>query len=120
MRKSINQFLFWTPRTICILFAVFLSLFSLDVFSESYGLWETVLALFIHLVPVYIVIIVLIIAWRWEWVGAILFFTLALFYLIMTRDRAPWSTYLMISGPLVLVGVLFLINWVHREELRKR
>jgi hypothetical protein len=27
---------------------------------------------------------------------------------------------LIISGPLFLIGVLFLINWVYRTELRTR
>lgn len=120
MNKNSKRLLFWTPRTICVFFAMFLSLFSLDVFSESYGLWETISALLIHLVPVYIVVFVLIIAWRWEWIGAILFIALALFYLIFAWGRFHWSTYLAISGPLVFLGILFLINWLYREQLRTR
>jgi hypothetical protein len=47
-----------------ILFAMFLSVFSLDVFSEANGFGETILALLMHLIPVDIVVIVLVIAWR--------------------------------------------------------
>jgi hypothetical protein len=120
MNMGIKRVLFWTPRVLCILFAIFLSLFSLDVFSEGYGFWETILALLIHLVPVYIVVIALVIAWRWEWVGASLFITLALFYLVWSWGRFHWSTFLGISGPLVLLGVLFLFNWIYKEQLRTR
>ncbi len=120
MNTSIKRVLFWTPRVLCILFAMFLSLFALDVFGEGHGFWETILALLIHLVPVYIVIIVLVIAWRWEWIGAILFIALALFYIVWGWGRFHWSAYLGISGPLVLIGVLFLINWVYKGELRTR
>ena len=120
MNTSIKLVLFWTPRVLCILFAMFLSLFAFDVFSEGYGFWQTILALLIHLVPVYIVVIALVIAWRWEWVGAILFITLALFYLVWSWGRFHWSAYLGISGPLVLLGVLFLFNWIYRAQLRTR
>ncbi len=120
MNTSTKRLLFWTPRVLCILFAMFLSLFALDVFSEGYGFGETILALLIHLVPVYIVVIVLVIAWRWEWVGAILFIAMALFYLVWTGGRFHWSAYLGIPGPLVLIGVLFLFNWIYREQLRTR
>jgi len=99
---------------------MFLSLFALDVFSEGYGFWETILALLIHLVPVYIVVIVLVIAWRWEWVGAIIFIVLALFYLVWSWERFHWNAYLVISGPLVLLGVLFLFNWIYKAQLRTR
>jgi hypothetical protein len=99
---------------------MFLSLFALDVFSEGYGFWEAILALLIHLIPVYIVVIALGIAWRWEWVGAILFIALALFYLVWSWERFHWSAYLAISGPLVLIGVLFLFNWIYRAQMRTR
>ena len=120
MNSGAKRVLFWIPRILCILFAIFLSVFALDVFSEGYGFWETILALLIHLVPVYIVIIVLVIAWRWEWVGAILFIALALLYLVWSRGRFHWSVYLVISGTLALVGVLFLFNWIYRSQLRTR
>ncbi len=120
MNTSTKRLLFWTPRVLCILFAMFLSLFALDVFSEGYGFWETILALLIHLVPVYIVVIALVIAWRWEWVGAILFIASALFYLVWSWGRFHWSAYLGISGPLVLLGLLFLFNWIYRAQLRTR
>ena len=125
---------------------MFSSLFGLDVFSEGCDFFQTIIALLLHLVPTFIVVIALVIAWRWEWVGAILFVALALFYLrgvevwwdmtkppgtrpirvlldnylVWSWGRFPWITYLTISGPLFLVGALFLINWVYRAELRNR
>lgn len=120
MNRTTKQVLFWAPRVLCILFAIFLSLFALDVFGEGYGFWETILALLIHLVPVYLVVIALVIAWRWEWVGAILFAGLALSYVFLVWGQEHWSAYLAISGPLVLIGVLFLLNWRYRTQLRTR
>jgi hypothetical protein len=120
MNMSTKRVLFWTPRVLGILFAIFLSMFALDVFSEDYGLWQTIGALLIHLVPTYLVVIVLVIAWRWEWVGAILFIALAVFYVVWAWARFPLVAYLSISGPLILVGVLFLFNWIYRAQLRTR
>jgi hypothetical protein len=99
---------------------MFLSLFALDVFSEDTGFWEKILALLIHLVPVYIVVIVLVIAWRREWIGAILFLGLALFYLFQAWGQEHWGAILGISGPLTLIGVLFMINWIYRAQLRRQ
>jgi hypothetical protein len=118
MNGNIRRVLFWSPRVLCILFAVFLSLFALDVFSEDAGLGEKMLGLLIHLTPVYVVVIVLVIAWRWEWVGAVAFIGLALLYLLQVWGREHWSAYLAISGPLALIGVLFLFNWIYRAQLR--
>jgi hypothetical protein len=113
MNTGTKRVLFWAPRMLCILFAIFLSMFALDVFSEGYGFGETILALLIHLIPTFIIVIVLVIAWRWDWVGAILFLALALFYLISSRGES-W----IITGPLLLVGFLFLFNWIYRTRLK--
>jgi hypothetical protein len=118
MTAGALQWLFWTPRVLGILFAIFISLFALDVFGEGYGPWETVVALVMHLVPTFVVLIALAVAWRWEWVGAVLFCGLAFLYVVMAWGRFPLLTYVVISGPLLLVGVLFLLNWLHRTELR--
>jgi hypothetical protein len=47
-----------------------------------------------------------------------MFIALGVLYLVMAWGRFHWSAYLLISGPLFLVGVLFLINWLYRAELR--
>ena len=120
MNTTTKRVLFWSPRVLCILFAVFVSLFALDVFGEGFGFWQTIIALVMHLIPTYVVVTALVLAWRWEWVGAILFTGLGVFYVAGTWGRFPWVTYLSIAGPLFLVGVLFGVNWVYRAELRTR
>jgi len=45
MNTTTKRVLFWAPRVLGILFALFLSLFALDVFSEGYSFGETMLAL---------------------------------------------------------------------------
>ena len=118
MKKPLKRVVFWTPRILCVLFAVFISLFALDVFGEGYGFWGTIVALLIHLIPTGIVLITLAIAWRWEWIGAILFVALGVWYLVMAWGKFDWITYLLIAGPLFLMGALFLVNWLYRAELR--
>jgi hypothetical protein len=120
MSNKRNQVLFWTPRILSILYAVFISMFALDVFGGDDGFWETTLALLIHLIPVYGIIITLIIAWRWEWVGTVVFIVLAVLYVMWAWPRFHhWSVYVAIPGPLVVVGILFLYNWIHKKRLQK-
>ena len=118
VKESVKRIVFWLPRILCVLFALFISLFALDVFGEGYGFWETIVAFLIHLVPTALVLITLAIAWRWEWIGAILFVALGVWYIIMAWGKFEWTTYLLIAGPLFLIGALFLVNWLYRAELR--
>ena len=111
MNTNTRRVIYWAPRVLCILFALFLSVFALDVFSEGYGFGETILALFMHLIPTFIIVIALVIAWRWELAGAILFVAGALFLLISSGGES-W----IISGPLFLVGALFLLSWKYGTQ----
>lgn len=115
MKKRVNRFIYWTPRILCILFLLFLAMFSLDIFDMQLDFWGTVLGLFMHNIPVFILLVVLIISWKYEIVGGIVFILAGLLYIIMTINRVEWyialSWSLTIAGPAFLVGILFLLNW---------
>ena len=119
MDKGLKQWIYWAPRVLSILFAAFISLFALDIFGAGYGVWETILGLFIHLVPVYILVGGLLLAWRRPWVGAVLYFGLAILYVVLSGGRQHWSAYLGISFPLVVISALWFANWFYRKELTK-
>lgn len=114
------RLLFWTPRILCLLFAGFISMFALDVFQENRGFWNTTIALLMHLILTGLLLILLAFSWRWEWIGALFFPALGAFYIIAFWGRFPWQTYLIMVGPLVLVGVLFLLGWLRRAELHAK
>ncbi len=119
--KKVNKFIYWTPRILSIIFILFLSLFSLDVFGNNLSFWQTVGALFIHNIPTIILIIVLLISWKYEIVGGIAFILagLAYIYLILFRNQFEWyylAWIVQISGPAFLIGILFLVNWFKKKK----
>jgi hypothetical protein len=118
MKHTTQRILFWAPRVLGILFALFVSLFALDVFGTGYGFWETTLALLIHLIPVFALLIALAIAWRWEWVGALVFLGFAVWYLVQAWGQFPLSVYLVMAGVPFVVGVLWLIDWLYKPKLQ--
>jgi hypothetical protein len=119
-RKPAHQLLYWAPRALCIVFALFISMFALDVFTEGRGFWITLLALLMHLIPTFLLLIVLAISWRREFIAGILFPLLGVLYVVWAWNKpfGVWSTFLLMAGPLVLTGGLFLLNWFYRGELR--
>jgi hypothetical protein len=121
MNTATKRALFWTPRVLCMLMAAFLAMFAADVFNEGYGFWGTAFALLMHLLPsTILVLVVLVISWRWEWIGAVLFSAMAVFFIVYFWGNGPWYAFAGISGPLFLIGILFLLNWRYRAELRAR
>jgi hypothetical protein len=118
MTKAACRLLLWTPRVLGILVALFVGIFALDVFGENRPLGETLVALFMHLVPSLVLLATVALAWRWEWVGGAVFLSLAAFYTLTTLDHPTWI--LAIAGPLVVVGTLYGLAWRHRAELHPR
>ncbi len=119
MTKSARGVVFWAPRILTMLLALFLSVFALDVFAETEGFLKTLTALVLHLIPTFLVVVLLVFAWRWELIGVIAFAVLAIAYVVVMWGRHfPWITYAMISGLLLLMSVLFLLSW--RQRLRAR
>jgi hypothetical protein len=91
--------LYWFSRILAILFIVFISMFALDVFDGPQ--WP--LALFMHLIPSFILIILTIIAWKKELTGGILFLISSIIMLIFFHS-------IIISLPAFIIGLLFTIG----------
>jgi hypothetical protein len=116
MNARAKSILFWTPRVLTVLFAVFISIFALDVFGEGYGFWGTLFALMMHLIPTALVLLTLALAWRWEWIGTVTFNALGVLYIVTMWGRFPLSVYFTIAGPLFVIGALFFMSWISRTR----
>ncbi len=114
-----NKFLYWSPRILSILFVMFLSVFALDVFSEYQG-WAVLPALFMHLLIPLALLIAVIAAWKWDLVGAVVFILFALYYVWTVGLHRDWSVYAVISGPAIVTGILFLLNWLQKRKAEVR
>jgi len=119
MKASINKnkIIYLLPRILSIAFVLFLSLFALDVFNEYSG-WDLVIALFMHLLPSIVLAGVVFISWKYDLVGAFVFLGFAIFYILAVGFDRPWSWYVFISGPAMIVGFLFCLSWLQKRRLK--
>jgi len=128
MKTSLN-IIHWTPRFLCILAILFVSMFALDSFDSKFTVWQQLQAFFIHLIPSYILIIILIIAWKREfWGGLILMvialgFTPSIFIHNYHNNHSIWislSIILMINFPFILTGALFMTShFLKKKNLKE-
>ena len=113
MSRIAQRAIVWTPRVLCIAFAVLISVFALDVFGEHLPFWKTLLALAMHLVPTAVLVLATLLAWRSPAVGGVVFISLGFLYLWMVNMR--WLGIAVIA---FAIGLLFLASWVWRAELK--
>jgi hypothetical protein len=117
MTTTSGRLWLWTPRILGTLVSAFIGLFALDAFSGGTSFVEALPDFLIHLLPAFVLLALVGVAWRWEWIGGMAFIGLAAAYVLtVPRGRLDWI--LVISGPLLVVGMLYLWSWRHHRELR--
>jgi len=124
MKKRVSKFVYWAPRILSIIFILFLTLFSLDVFDSASGFSEILIGLLMHNISVLILIVVLIIAWKYELVGGVVFILAGILYIGFILSNIistgfEWYYLLwavQISGISFFIGILFLVNWFRKRK----
>jgi hypothetical protein len=111
-----ERWLLWSPRILGILVSVFIGMFALDAFGPGKPILQVLPDFFIHLIPALTVLGLVALSWRREWIGGLACIALAVMYALSVGSRhTDWV--LLISGPLLVVGALFLWSWQHRRLL---
>ncbi|MEN9413343.1 MAG: hypothetical protein RLZZ342_430 [Candidatus Parcubacteria bacterium] len=109
-----QKIFYWLPRLLGVYFALFLSLFALDVFTGPFEP-RMLVGFLIHLVPSFVLLGAVLLAWRYELVGAVVFLGSAIFYIVNVGLDRHWSWYVGIALPSVIVGTLFFVSWLQKR-----
>jgi hypothetical protein len=118
--KTSTKILRWTPRILCILAILFISLFALDSFSSERTFWQNISAFLMHLIPSFVLLAILIVAWKWENIGGIILIIVGVVLCVFIfnlnynqRHFTLWQSIRNVSMlclPFVLAGILFIIS----------
>lgn len=114
MTTATRRLLLWGPRILGILLALFLAAFAMDAIDEG------IAAVLIHLTPTFALLLAVAASWRREWVGGAVFSLFAVVLAVPAWSRGGAAlvvSALVVSGPLLAVGLLFLWDWRHHDEL---
>ncbi|MCY1634686.1 MULTISPECIES: DUF7670 domain-containing protein [Marinifilum] len=119
------KLLHWTPRVICILAILFVSLFALDAFNPALPIGKQILDFLMHMLPSFVLTALLIIAWKWELIGGIILGMIGIVFspiIFMHNYNMNHSVVMsltviaMITFPFILVGVLFVISHFKKKK----
>ena len=118
MNKTLRNFLFWAPRGFSILFILFLSLFSFDVFEGPDPWWMKAGGFLIHNIPSFVLALGLAFAWKHEWLGALAFCGWGVFYVVAFGANQHWSASVLLGALPFAFGLLWAAGWRWREQIR--
>jgi len=120
--EKFDKITYWTPRILSLMLVLFLMMFSLDVFEPGLSVWEIVIGLFMHNIPALILLVVAIISWKREIIGGIIFILAGIAYIVTRLATGQFESemllsFLIISGPAFLIGILFTLGWVKKRKI---
>ena len=110
MEHARGRFRFtWIPRTLMILFILFLTMFSLDVFEMEGTVLAKLGGFVMHSIPSVLLTVVLGISWKKPLIMGVVDFALAAAYTawVWSRGYPQWA--LSLALPLAVVGALFVL-----------
>jgi hypothetical protein len=117
--KLFEKIVHWSPRVLSILAIAFIELFALDSFDPRHTPGQQLLAFLIHSIPSIILILFLITAWKWQLIGGLIFtilgvgfspFIFSMNYAVNHSVGISLGIIAVITFPLILVGVLFILD----------
>ena len=123
--KTSLKILHWSPRILCIMAILFVSLFALDSFDPRLTLLQQIGEFLIHLIPSFVLLACLIVAWKWELIGGIILasigigfspFVYQLNYHRIHDVGACLVILLVITFPFIVVGVLFIMSHIMKKK----
>lgn len=116
-----QKFLHWTPRIIVTLLGLFISLLLITISMGSFQtpkFWVLGLYTFFCFLPAYFVLAILLFSRIWKWVGGMFFILVGLITTsYLWNQNAKSGHYLWTTLPLIVIGILFLLNWWYSPKL---
>lgn len=142
MKKKVRWFVFWPPRILSVLFIALLIYLSAGHLSVRMGWQQFLTDLLLYNIPTLVLMVVLIVSWEIEILGGILYLLAGAgypFYAASLAGTRPWlpsipwekwtpwcpsvpilghSFDLAVVVPLLLTGILFVINWIWKRKIK--
>jgi len=101
---------------LAILYAIFISLFALDMIQENVPITRIIAGLAIHLIPTFVSIVATIIAWKKQLLGGIVFLVLAILTIFFFNTAQHVASFVIVTMPLFVIGGLFLLDHKIRSK----
>jgi uncharacterized membrane protein YwzB len=111
--------LIWIPRVLAIILIVFLSLFALDAFSGDASFIKKLGGFLRHLIPTFILVLTLLISRKKPLLGGSIFILLSIAFSFFFKTYRSVPTFLAITFPVALVGILFIAFDLAAKKKRK-
>lgn len=107
-----KKFLYFLPRILAILITAFFAIFIAEGFSPEFS-WVDSL---VHAIPAAILAVATYVSWKRPLIGGWIFLVPGFLLLVNAFTREQWWISLPLVLPLILVGVLFVVEGFRQKK----
>jgi len=108
----------WIPRVLAVLYALFLMIFSFDVFGDAGVTAKEIGDFLVHSVPSFLILLLVFVTWKWPRLTGLFFILLSAgfaVYFLVTKEQEVASYYLMSLIP-GAIGVIYLLCGIKKKD----
>jgi len=109
----INKIIYWTPRILSVLLALFFLSFSLEAFTPEFSWQEGS----IHLLLGLLIVGITILAWKKPKAGAIILVFFGGSFLLLVRESS--SSFWLIGLTPLITGILFYLSDAKKSKVKQ-
>lgn len=117
--KSRANLYIWSARILAIAYALFQSLFGLDVFTGEAGLFQELLAFLIHIIPSLVIYLIVALFWRRPEICAYCFFAMSILFTLVFRTYYDVLLFAILTLPIALIGLFYLGAYLSKKQAGK-
>ncbi len=114
------KFILWTPRILALLIAAFVVLMALDNFTSGAPADKQVKGFFISIVPAIALIAGMIIGIRQKLAGGIAIILMGIIMSVLLKMSLKSLPFLILSTPVIVTGILFILSHFYERTLLKK
>ena len=99
----------WIPRVLTIIYIIFISMFSLDVFQSGKSIWIILGGFVVHNFPSIILLLIFILTWNRPLIIGIFYTVISIIFTFFFKTYHEIYVFLFISLPPFAAGASYLI-----------
>lgn len=104
-----NTLWLYLPRVVTIIYIIYFSLFSLDIFGSNLTVWEQLIGFSIHSLPAIIIFLIIAVTWKKPLITGIGLIITGILMTLHYKHITNLYSFLIIELPVFLIGFSFII-----------
>jgi len=114
------KYVLWAPRLLMLIIIAFIVLMAFDNYSIEVSSGKKMESFFTGIAPALALLAGMIIGWKHKMAGGIIIIVIGLIMTLMMQEYRQKLSFLLLSTPVLVTGILYILNWFYDKPSRQK